>query len=112
MAARRERSPNSGSPRRKPATTPRGRENQLIAAAYNLAEEQIDEGSVSAQVLTHFIKAGSSREKLERQKIAYENELLQVKKEAYESAKRTEELYSEAMKAMRGYSGMADPDDE
>lgn len=106
MAERRERSPNTGKSRRRPATTPLGRENELVAKAYSLAEEQIEEGTVSAQVLTHFIKAGSQREILEREKLRLEAELLATRKAAYESATRTEELYAEAMKAMRGYSGM------
>lgn len=111
MVARRESPANSGSPRRRPATTPRARENQLIAQAYNLAEEQIVEGTVSAQVLTHFIKAGSMREKLEQLKIQHENDLLQARSEAIAAAARTEEMYKEAMDAMRGYAGMSRDDD-
>jgi hypothetical protein len=99
---------NAEEPRRrgKPATTPEERENQIVAAAYDLAERQISEGSASAQVISHFLKLGSSREKLEQAKIKLENEFLDAKREALESQKRVEELYGEALDAMRAYAGM------
>lgn len=73
--------------------------------AYDLAEEQIRGGTASSQVITHFLKMGSTRERLEQQRIAHENELLQVKREAIESQKRVEELYIAALDAMRSYAG-------
>ena len=100
--------------RRKPATTPEARENQLSSLAYDLAEEQIRAGHASSQVITHFLKAGSSREKLEQERIAHENELLQVKREQIEAQARVEELYLEALNAMKSYSGneLEPPDDD
>src|SRR5215213_5676536 len=86
-----------------PATTPEGREQQLAAIAYDLAEKQILEGSASSQVISHFLKAGSSREVLEQERLRHENELLKVKKDTLESAARMEELYAEALGAMRAY---------
>lgn len=97
-------------PRRRPAATPEARENQLIAAAYDLAEKQIAEGTVSAQVQSHFLKLGSTRQKLENEKIIAENSLLKAKIEQLKSASRMEELYAEAITAMRQYSGQT-PDD-
>lgn len=91
--------------RQRPATTPEVRENQLIAAAYDLAEKQIREGTASSQVITHFVKLGSSREKLEEERLAMENEFLGAKIEAMKSAQRVEELYGQALAAMRSYSG-------
>jgi hypothetical protein len=90
---------------RKPATTPEARENEIVSDAMDLAEEQIRNGSASSQVLTHFLKLGSSREQLEQQRLEHENELTRVKIEAIESQKRVEELYMEALGAMRAYSG-------
>lgn len=90
---------------RRPATTPEDRELELAAAAYDLAEEQIESGTASSQVITHFLKAGSSRERLEQQRMHHEIELMQVKKEQLEGQKRVEELYVNALEAMRGYSG-------
>jgi hypothetical protein len=101
--------------RRKPATSPEQREGELIAKASDLAEEQIEGGTASSQVITHFLKLGSSRERLEQQRIRHENELLEVKKEAMEGQKRVEELYMSALDAMRSYQGVTDPaidDDE
>ena len=91
--------------RGKPATTPENRENELVSAAIDLAEEQIREGTASSQVITHFLKLGSTREQLEQQRLEHENELTRVKIEAIESQKRVEELYMEALSAMRTYAG-------
>jgi hypothetical protein len=73
--------------------------------AYDLAEKQILEGTASSQVITHFLKAGSTREQLEQQKIAHENELSRVRREAMERADRMEELMTNAIEAMRSYKG-------
>jgi hypothetical protein len=91
--------------RRKPATSPEGRENQLVSDAIDLAEKQIRSGTASSQVITHFLKLGSTRERLEQQRLEHENELTRVKIEAIESQKRVEELYMEALQAMRSYAG-------
>jgi len=90
---------------RKPATTPEGRENEMVSAAIDLAEQQILSGTASSQVITHFLKLGSTRERLEQQRLEHENELTRVKIEALESQKRVEELYMEALTAMRSYAG-------
>lgn len=97
--------------RRPPATTPKARENQLIALAVDLAEKQIREGTASSQVITHFLKLGSTREKLEQTKIAKETELLTAKSEAFNSGKDVKKLYESALQAMRTYSGQDDPDE-
>lgn len=104
MPARRRRSQPEQTPR-KPATTPEGREDQLVSQAIDLAEQQIREGIASSQVITHFLKLGSTREQLEQQRLEHENELTRVKIEAIESQKRVEELYMEALTAMRTYAG-------
>ena len=92
--------------RRRPATSPEEREMQLADAAYDLAEEQITSGTASSQVITHFLKVGSSRERLEQERMRHEVELMEVKKEQLEGQKRVEELYVSALEAMRGYSGL------
>lgn len=94
--------------RRKPATSPQERELEIASAAYDLAAEQIEMGTASSQVITHFLKMGSTRERLERQKIDHENELLKVKRENIEAQTRIEELYVEAIGAMRSYRGTTD----
>lgn len=111
MASRR-RSPEVPQKRRRPATTPEAREQEMVTLALDLAESQIRAGTASSQVITHFLKAGSLREQLEQERIAHENELLQVKKEALESQKRVEAMYTEALDAMRTYSGQLDVDED
>ena len=105
MAARKKKEEPEHTVRRRPATTPESRENQLISAAVDLAEKQIREGTVSSQVLTHYLKLGSSREKLEQERLRNENEVLKAKAEAMASAKKVEELYGLALNAMRSYAG-------
>jgi hypothetical protein len=97
--------------RRPPATTPEARENQLVALAVDLAEKQILEGTASSQVISHFLKLGSTRELLEKERLRQENELLKAKTEAIKSQKKTEELYKNALDAMRSYSGHGGSDD-
>jgi hypothetical protein len=109
MASRRTNPPNQSKTRRPPATTPEGRENQLVALAIDQAEKQIREGTASSQVLTHFLKLGSPRERLERQRLQKENEMLDAKIESIASAKRVEELYETALNAMRSYAGQVEP---
>lgn len=92
----------------RPATTVEARENQLSSLAYDLAERQLAEGTASAQVQTHFLKIGSTRETLEKERLIAENELLKAKIEHMASAGRIEELYDEAIKAMRKYTGQDD----
>lgn len=102
----RARSSDNGHRRRSPARTPEAREDQLAAAAYDLAEEQISNGSASSQVITHFLKAGSRRERMEQMRMEHEIELMEVKKEQLQGQKRVEELYVSALEAMRSYSGL------
>lgn len=97
--------------RRPPATTPEARQNQLVAQAVDLAEKQIQEGTASAQVITHFLKLATVRDRLELEKLAGENELLRAKSEAIASGQRIEALYDDAIKAMRTYSGQEVVDD-
>lgn len=94
-----------------PADTPEARENQLISAAVNLAEKQLLEGTASPSVITHYLRMASEKERLEREKLKRENEVLRAKAEALESNRRTEELYAAAIEAMRSYSGFNDQTD-
>lgn len=97
----------------RPALTPEARENQMIALAVDLAEKQLMEGTASSQVITHYLKLGTTRERLEKELLAREVELKRAKTEALQSAKRIEELYTDAIKAMRKYGGHgSDEDDE
>ena len=95
-----------------PILSDEARESRVIAAAYNLAERQINEGTASAMVITHFLKLGSEKEKLEREKLQRENELLRAKVDAYEQAKLQERDYSIVIAALKSYNGLSDTDTE
>lgn len=91
-----------------PASTPEARENQMIGYAVDLAEQQLIDGTASSQVIVHYLKLASSKEKLEREILAEQKKLISAKTEALESAKRVEELYANALAAMKEYSGKVD----
>ena len=106
MAKVKTTTPNSKSTRKiRPALTPEARENQLISLAVDLVEQRLLDGTASSQETTHFLKLGSTKARLEKEKLEEENKLLRAKTENLESQKRVEELYSEALKAMRDYAG-------
>lgn len=98
--------------RMRPALTPEARENQLISLAVDCVEERLRNGTATSQEIVHFLKLGSSREKLEKEKIALENELVKAKTEAVAASKDVKEMYEEAMASFRRYSGQEDEDDE
>jgi len=95
-----------------PALTLEGRENQLIAAAYDLAEKRILEGTASSQELTYFLKMGSSKAVLERDKLREENKLLKAKTEALKAQVNNEALLEKALKAFQSYRGEGEDEDE
>lgn len=95
----------------RPAITPEARENQLIGLAVDLAEKQLLEGTASSQVITHYLKLATQKEKLEREILEAQKDLAVAKKEMYQSQKASEEMYREAIKAMRNYSGEGDPEE-
>lgn len=95
----------------RPALTPEAREDQLIALATNLAEKQLLEGTASSQVITHYLKMGSTKERIEREIMKEQREMIKAKTEALKSEKRVEELYAQALDAMRRYSGQEVIDD-
>lgn len=112
MVSRRVSGGASNKTSRAPARTPDERENQLIEAAVDLAEKQLRDGSASAQVISHYLKLGSSRERLEQERLRGEVSLMNTKRELMESEKRTEQLMIDALNAMRGYTGADDAEQE
>ena len=105
MATRRVNGSESEPSRHRAATTPEAREKQLVNLAVDLAERQLREGTASAQVISHYLKAGSSREFLEQRRIEMDVELMQAKRAQMEATARIEDLYNEAIAAMRRYQG-------
>ena len=95
-----------------PAITSDAQEKRMTALAMDLAEKQLREGTASSQVITHFLKIASSRERIEKEILEKQKELISAKTESLQSAKKIEELYENAMKAMRIYSGEEPQNDD
>lgn len=93
------------SKRKRPATTPEARENQMIALAVDLAEQQLRDGTASAQVITHYLKLGTTREKIEKEILEKQKELITAKTENLQATKQVAEIYNDALQALKKYSG-------
>lgn len=94
----------------KPALTADARERQLINLATNLAEQQLRDGTASSQVITHYLKLGTTKEKIEQEILEKQKELITAKTENLKSAKKIEEIYQKAIDAMKRYGGHNDDD--
>lgn len=92
--------------------SPEARENQMISLAIDLAEQQLREGTASSQVITHYLKLGSTKERQEKEKLEEEVKLLKAKTKALETADQTSQLYAEAIKAFKSYNGVEEDEDE
>lgn len=101
---------SSDSSRRMPASTPDEREQQMISLADDLAERQLREGTASSQVITHYLKLGTSRERLEQERLRRENLLLEQKQQYMASQAKAEEMMAEVLTAMKRYAGADDGD--
>lgn len=111
MAKVKEVNSSASSRRSRPALTPEAREQQLVSLAVDLAEKQLREGTASSQVITHYLKLGSTKERIEKEILEKQKDLISAKTEAIQSAKRIESLYADAISAMKRYSGHGDMDD-
>lgn len=94
-----------------PAISDEEREKQLIARATDEAEKRIRDGTASNQLLLFYLKQGSSKEKLEKDILERQKELITAKTESIKSAARSEEMYEEAKAAMLRYSGQYNDSD-
>lgn len=97
--------------RMRPALTPEARENQLISLAVDLAEQQLRDGTASSQVITHYLKLGSTKERIEKEILEKQKMLIEAKTQSLQSQQRIDALYAEAIKAMRTYSGNDESED-
>lgn len=95
----------------RPALTPEARENQMISLAVDLAEKQLRDGTASSQVITHFLKLGTTRAELEKEKLRLENEKTKAQTTQIQSVDETRKIAEDAIKAMRNYQGFGDPDE-
>lgn len=99
-------------PRGRPALSPEARENQLISLAVDLAEEQLRNGTASSQVITHYLKLGSTKERIEKEILEKQKELITAKTESIRDQKDSKIMYANAIKAMKKYSGHGSDDGE
>ena len=97
--------------RMRPALTPEARENQLISLAVDLAEQQLRDGTASSQVITHYLKLGSTKERIEKEILEKQKMLIEAKTQSLQSQQRIDALYAEAIKVMRTYSGNGESED-
>lgn len=95
-----------------PAMTLEDQEDQLVSLAVDLAVQRLRDGTASNQLISEIIKMGTVKEKLSREKLQRENEMLRAKTEAIEASKNSAELYAKAIKAMSIYSGHPEYGDE
>ena len=103
---KREPPKNNGKvPRNRPARSPEARENQLILLAYDLVEQRLRDGTATSQETTHFLKLGYTKERIEREILERQKDLITAKTETLKSQKRVEDLYANAIAAFRSYSG-------
>jgi len=106
-----KKAPRTSKPSAPPARSPENRENQLIEKAYQVVEQRLNNGTASAQEIVHFLRLGTAKANLEKQKLEAETELLHAKQEVMESSKRSEEKYQEALDAFRLYNGQANAEE-
>lgn len=99
---------SSDRPRTAPASTIEARENQMVSLAVDLAEKQLREGTASAQVIVHYLKLGTTRERLEKEKLSQEVKLASAKTQNLESQQRDDHFYEKVLEAMKVYSGNAE----
>lgn len=97
--------------RSSPGATAEARENELIALAYDLAEQRLINGTATSQEVVHFLKMGSIRQREELEKLKKENELLVAKTEALHSSTANESAYREVIEALRSYQPTPDEED-
>lgn len=112
MAKGKSNNPDTSPGGLRPGLTPEAEENQCIAMAYTLVKQRLADGSASSQETTHFLKMGSSKTRLENERLKEENKLLRARTEQIESEQDRSALYAEVLKAMSLYRGHGEPDDE
>lgn len=96
----------------RPALSDEAEENQLIALARACVKQRLIDGTASSQETVHYLKQASAKSKLEMKLLEAQTEMAIAKKEALDSQRRTEELFAEAIKAFKNYSGQDDGEDD
>lgn len=92
----------------KASLNPTARENQLISLAVDLAAKQLKDGTASPSVITHFLKMATQRDQLEQEVLRSQSKLVKAKADSIVNAEDKSGLYTEAIKALRGYGSKND----
>lgn len=79
-------------------------EDLLINKAINLAMKRLEDETASNGLIAEIIKLGTAKERLQKEKLKKENDLLRAKTEAIKSQKNTEEFYSRVLDALHSYA--------
>lgn len=87
------------------------RENLIIAKANAYAEKLIDEGKAPAQIITHYLKLGTAKAKLELEILEEQKKLTAAKTENLQKAEQLEDIMNKAIKAMTEYAGVKNDED-
>jgi len=95
-----------------PALTEEALENIMFMKATELAYQQMCDGTASSQVITHYLKLGSTKERIEREILEKQKDLLIAKTDSIKNSEVSETMYKEAIEAFRSYSGQGYTDDE
>ena len=104
-------SSSKSKPKMRPALSPEAREAQMIALAMDVAEERLRNRTASSQEVVHFLKLGTSRAELEKEKLRKENKLLEARASAIEDSKEYKILVEDAIRAIKGYQGLSDTEE-
>ena len=112
MPTRKVKSTSESSRSSLPALTPEARENQMIALAVDVAEQQLRKGTASSAIIVHYLKLATVRSQVELEKLKKEKELLEAKTKSLESSQHSEELYTQALRAFSSYSGKEPSSDD
>mgnify|MGYP003595296460 CR=1 FL=1 len=94
----------------RPKFSEEAEEQQLMALAMQRAKEQLQNGTASSQLICQVLKNGSMQAKLERKILEVQHENIVAKTEMIKAVQRNEELFKNALSAIKTYSGKTDED--
>lgn len=98
--------------KRAPAMSLESHQNQMISLANKCAEEQLRKGTASSQIICHYLKMGSERERLAVEQARADLELTRAKTKAIESSERMDEMFTKALKVFSSYRGETDNEED
>ena len=87
-----------------PPLNDEAQETKLVALALKQAQQHLEEGTASSQIVTHFLRLGSLKAQVELEKLELENRLLEEKILAERSGQQLNEMFGEVLAALKSYS--------